>query len=133
MSCPRLWNILRGDMSLIGPRPLLAHYLPRYSPEQARRHEVRPGITGWAQVNGRNRIDWEERFRLDVWYVDHYGLGLDLRILARTLLCVLQRQGISAEDHVTMTEFLGTRPRATPTAVPSRNRRKRASTLQAEY
>ncbi len=106
---PQLWNILRGEMGLVGPRPLLVRYLPRYSPAQARRHEVRPGITGWAQVHGRNAVDWEERFRLDVWYVDHCRLGLDLRILVRTLACVLTRQGISAEDHVTMTEFWGSR------------------------
>jgi lipopolysaccharide/colanic/teichoic acid biosynthesis glycosyltransferase len=104
---PQLWNILRGDMSVIGPRPLLVRYLPRYSPEQARRHEVRPGITGWAQVNGRNTLSWEQKFELDVWYVDHLSFLLDLRILMRTLGCVLLRQGISAEDHVSMTEFLG--------------------------
>ena len=103
----QLWNILRGDMSVIGPRPLLVRYLPRYSPQQSRRHEVRPGITGWAQINGRNALSWEQKFQLDVWYVDHVSLLLDLRILMRTLACVLTRQGISANDHVTMTEFMG--------------------------
>ena len=124
---PQLWNILRGDMSLIGPRPLLARYLPRYSPQQRRRHEVRPGITGWSQVNGRNLIDWEERFRLDVWYVDHYSLGLDLRILVRTLLYVLRRRGISAEDHVSMTEFMGSEASATPPSRPQRPERREPS------
>ena len=104
---PELWNVLRGDMSLVGPRPLLVDYLPRYSPEQARRHTVRPGITGWAQVNGRNATTWEERFRLDVWYVDHVGLQLDLRILARTLWDVLTGAGVSAAGHATMPEFQG--------------------------
>ncbi len=104
---PQLWNILRGDMSVVGPRPLLVRYLPRYSREQARRHDVRPGITGWAQIHGRNALDWDERFRLDVWYVDHYGLTVDLQILLRTVACVLMRQGVSAENHVTMSEFLG--------------------------
>ena len=105
---PELWNVLRGDMSLVGPRPLLPAYLDRYSPEQARRHEVRPGITGLAQVSGRNALDWEERFRLDVTYVDTWTVGLDLRILARTLRSVLKREGISAEGHATMPEFQGT-------------------------
>lgn len=104
---PQLWNILRGHMGLVGPRPLLIRYLPRYSATQARRHDVRPGVTGWAQVNGRNALDWDERFRLDVWYVDHCSLGLDLRILFRTVACVLTRQGISAREHVTMGEFWG--------------------------
>lgn len=104
---PELWNVLRGDMSLVGPRPLLTEYLPRYTPEQARRHEVRPGITGWAQVNGRNVLTWEEKFALDVWYVDHRSFRLDLRILARTAVQVLRREGISAEGHATMPEFLG--------------------------
>lgn len=107
---PELLNVLRGDMSLVGPRPLLMDYLPRYSPQQARRHEVRPGITGWAQINGRNALSWEEKFALDVWYVDNRSLWLDLRILARTLLCVLRRQGISAAGEATMPEFLGTPP-----------------------
>jgi len=104
---PELYNVLRGDMSLVGPRPLLVQYLPRYSPEQARRHEVPPGLTGWAQVHGRNAVSWEERFRLDVWYVDHRSLGLDLRILARTLGLVLFRRGIPAPGEATMPEFRG--------------------------
>ncbi|HEY7611608.1 MAG TPA: sugar transferase [Gemmatimonadales bacterium] len=105
---PELWNVLRGDMSLVGPRPLLMEYLPLYSPEQARRHEVRPGITGWAQVNGRNAISWEEKFRLDVWYVDHHSLGLDLKILLLTLWKVLAREGISERGQATATSFKGT-------------------------
>jgi sugar transferase EpsL len=104
---PELWNVLRGDMSLVGPRPLLVEYLPRYSAEQRRRHEVRPGITGWAQVHGRNAVDWDERFRLDVWYVDHVSLALDLRIVLRTIGLVLRREGISAADHATMPPFEG--------------------------
>jgi lipopolysaccharide/colanic/teichoic acid biosynthesis glycosyltransferase len=104
---PELWNVLRGDMSLVGPRPLLMEYLPRYTPEQARRHEVRPGITGWAQVNGRNALTWEEKFAHDVWYADHLSLGLDLRILGRTLLAVVRREGIHAEGHATMPKFQG--------------------------
>jgi lipopolysaccharide/colanic/teichoic acid biosynthesis glycosyltransferase len=102
---PELWNVLRGDMSLVGPRPLLVEYLDRYSPEQARRHEVRPGITGWAQVNGRNALTWEEKFALDVWYVDHVSLRLDLRILWQTVRAVLAREGISAAGYETMPEF----------------------------
>lgn len=104
---PQLWNVLRGDMSLVGPRPLLVRYLPRYSREQARRHEVRPGITGLAQVRGRNAITWEEKFVLDVWYVDHWSLGLDAVILGQTLLRVLGRDGISSKGHATMAEFMG--------------------------
>jgi lipopolysaccharide/colanic/teichoic acid biosynthesis glycosyltransferase len=104
---PQLWNVLRGDMSLVGPRPLLIRYLPRYSPEQARRHEVRPGITGWAQVNGRNALSWEEKFRLDVWYVDHWSLALDARILAMTVARVFRRSGIASAGHATMPEFMG--------------------------
>lgn len=104
---PELWNVLKGDMSLVGPRPLLMEYLPRYSSEQARRHEVRPGITGWAQVNGRNAISWEEKFALDVWYVEHVRLGLDVRILWRTLLQVMKGGGISAAGHPTMPKFTG--------------------------
>jgi sugar transferase EpsL len=104
---PQLWNVLRGDMSLIGPRPLLMQYLERYSPEQARRHEVRPGITGWAQVNGRNAIDWERRLSMDVWYVDHWNLGLDFQILLMTLAKLVQREGISQAGHATMPEFMG--------------------------
>ncbi len=106
---PQLWNVIIGDMSLVGPRPLYTSYLERYSTEQSRRHETRPGITGWAQINGRNAISWEERFRLDVWYVDHRSLWLDLKILALTALRVLLRRGISAEGHATMTEFTGTK------------------------
>ncbi|WP_164019463.1 sugar transferase [Pyxidicoccus trucidator] len=104
---PQLWNVLRGDMSLVGPRPLLVEYLPRYSAEQARRHDVLPGITGWAQVNGRNALEWEERFQLDVWYVDHWSLLLDAKILGLTFLRVAQRQGISPKGHATMPPFLG--------------------------
>lgn len=104
---PQLWNVLRGDLSLVGPRPLLTHYLERYTLEQARRHEVLPGITGWAQVNGRNAIAWEEKFALDVWYVDHWSLLLDVRILARTLRNVILREGITGQNHATMQEFLG--------------------------
>ncbi len=104
---PGLWSVLRGDMSLVGPRPLLMEYLPLYSPEQARRHEVRPGITGWAQVNGRNAISWEDKFKLDVWYVDNQSLLLDIRILWLTVRKVLVRDGISAEGEATMTRFTG--------------------------
>jgi sugar transferase EpsL len=104
---PQLWNVLRGDMSLVGPRPLLMEYLDRYTPEQARRHDVQPGITGWAQVNGRNTLSWSEKFSLDVWYVDHAGFLLDLRILWKTLLCVVSRSGISAEGNATMPKFMG--------------------------
>jgi|SRR5665213_68920 len=104
---PELWNVLCGEMSLVGPRPLLMEYLPRYTPAQARRHDVKPGITGWAQVNGRNAISWEEKFKLDVWYVDHCSLWLDLKILALTVLKVFQRKGISAKGHATMPEFMG--------------------------
>ena len=105
---PELWNVLKGDMSLVGPRPLLLKYLDRYTPEQARRHEVKPGITGWAQVNGRNAITWEEKFALDVWYVDNRSFWLDLKILAMTAWKVLKREGISAAGEVTMPEFMGT-------------------------
>ncbi|MBX3575927.1 MAG: sugar transferase [Rhizobiaceae bacterium] len=104
---PELFNVLKGDMSLVGPRPLLMDYLPLYSAEQARRHEVRPGITGWAQVNGRNAIGWDEKFRLDVWYVDNRSFWLDLKILAMTAAKVLTRSGISAEGEVTMPRFQG--------------------------
>ncbi len=104
---PELFNVLKGEMSLIGPRPLLMEYLDRYTPEQARRHEVKPGVTGWAQVNGRNAITWEEKFKLDVWYVDNWNLGLDLKILGLTLIKVLKREGISAGGHATMPEFQG--------------------------
>jgi lipopolysaccharide/colanic/teichoic acid biosynthesis glycosyltransferase len=104
---PELWNVLRGEMSLVGPRPLLMEYLPLYSPEQARRHEVRPGITGWAQVNGRNAISWADKFELDVWYVDHRGMWLDVRILWLTVRKVLVRDGISAAGEATMPRFEG--------------------------
>jgi len=104
---PELWNVLRGDMSLVGPRPLLMEYLPLYTPEQARRHAVRPGITGWAQVNGRNALSWEEKFALDVWYVDHQSLALDISILWRTVRKVLVREGISAAGEATMGKFTG--------------------------
>ena len=104
---PGLWNVLKGDMSLVGPRPLLVEYLPLYSPEQARRHEVRPGITGWAQVNGRNAISWEDKFALDVWYVDNRTIWLDLKIIALTIKKVLIRDGISADGEVTMSKFKG--------------------------
>jgi lipopolysaccharide/colanic/teichoic acid biosynthesis glycosyltransferase len=105
---PGLWNVLRGDMSLVGPRPLLMDYLPLYTPDQARRHEVRPGVTGWAQVNGRNAISWEEKFELDVWYVDHQSLMLDVKVIGLTLKKVVQREGISAAGEATMPEFTGT-------------------------
>lgn len=104
---PELWNVLKGDMSLVGPRPLLMEYLPLYSPEQARRHEVRPGITGWAQVNGRNAISWADKFALDVWYVDHRSLWLDMKILWLTVRKVLVRDGISAAGEATMPKFEG--------------------------
>jgi lipopolysaccharide/colanic/teichoic acid biosynthesis glycosyltransferase len=102
-----LWYVLRGEMSLVGPRPLLMEYLPRYSPEQSRRHEVRPGITGWAQVNGRNAISWDDKLRFDVWYVDNLSFSLDLQILAMTIGQVLRRSGVSAAGHATMPEFMG--------------------------
>lgn len=104
---PSLWNVLRGDMSLVGPRPLLVDYLPLYSPAQARRHEVRPGVTGWAQVNGRNALAWERKFELDVWYVDHQSLRLDCRILWQTVAKVFARDGIAADDSVSMPRFEG--------------------------
>ena len=104
---PELFNVLKGDMSLVGPRPLLMRYLERYTPEQMRRHEVKPGITGWAQVNGRNAISWEQRFTLDVWYVDHQSLGLDLRIIALTVWAVLKRADINQPGRATIEEFMG--------------------------
>lgn len=106
---PGLWNVLKGDMSLVGPRPLLMEYLPLYTPEQARRHAVRPGITGWAQVNGRNAISWPDKFALDVWYVDHCSLWLDVKILWRTARKVVVRDGISAAGEATMPKFTGER------------------------
>jgi lipopolysaccharide/colanic/teichoic acid biosynthesis glycosyltransferase len=104
---PELWNVIRGDMSLVGPRPLLMQYLPLYTAEQRQRHDVRPGVTGWAQVNGRNAISWEDKFKLDVWYVQHRTFWLDLRILAITVLRVVRPQGISAAGHVTTAPFQG--------------------------
>lgn len=106
---PELLNVLKGDMSLVGPRPLLMEYLPLYSPEQARRHEVRPGITGWGQVNGRNAISWEQKFKLDVWYVDHHNIYLDIKILLMTVQKVFKRDGIHSEGEVTMSKFTGSK------------------------
>jgi len=106
---PELWNVLRGEMSLVGPRPLLMEYLPLYTPEQSRRHEVRPGITGWAQVNGRNAISWDDKFALDIWYVDHRSLWLDIRILWLTVKKVMYREGITSEGDATMPKFKGTK------------------------
>ena len=104
---PELWNVLKGDMSLVGPRPLLMEYLPLYSHEQAKRNEVRPGITGWAQVNGRNAISWEEKFKYDVWYVENHSFWLDMKIIWMTIKKVIAREGISADDEVTMPKFTG--------------------------
>jgi sugar transferase EpsL len=104
---PELFNILKGEMSIVGPRPLLMQYLPRYSLEQARRHEVKPGLTGWAQVNGRNAINWEDRFQLDTWYVDNWSLILDIKIILLTILKILKREGIRQEGQATMSEFMG--------------------------
>jgi lipopolysaccharide/colanic/teichoic acid biosynthesis glycosyltransferase len=104
---PELWNVIRGELSLVGPRPLLMSYLNRYTPEQMRRHDMLPGITGWAQVNGRNAIPWEEKFALDLWYIENYTFWLDVKILALTLGAVLRRKGISQAGHATMPEFLG--------------------------
>ncbi|MEM7757791.1 MAG: sugar transferase [Cyanobacteria bacterium P01_A01_bin.40] len=104
---PQLWNILRGDMSFVGPRPFIAVYLERYTPEQARRHSVTPGITGWAQINGRNSITWEEKFQLDLWYIDHWSLWLDLKILAQTVSKILTKEGVDEDQNTTMTEFMG--------------------------
>jgi len=115
---PELWNVLRGDMSLVGPRPLLMQYLDRYTPEQMRRHEVLPGVTGWAQVNGRNAIDWEQRFQLDVWYVDHWSLWLDLRIILLTMKKIVTREGITAEGHAVMPEFMGLKSPQEPSQDP---------------
>ena len=112
---PELWNVVRGEMSVVGPRPLLMQYLPRYTPEQFRRHDVRPGLTGWAQVNGRNLLTWEEKFKFDVWYVDHLSCWLDVRIVVLTLWKLLSREGISAPGQATMAEFLGS---ATGTPAP---------------
>ncbi|WP_313308576.1 sugar transferase [Stutzerimonas nitrititolerans] len=107
---PELWNVLKGDMSLVGPRPLLMEYLPLYSPEQYRRHEVRPGVTGWAQVNGRNALSWEDKFWLDVWYVDNRSFWLDLKVIFMTIKKVVVRDGISGEGEATMSKFTGNRP-----------------------
>ncbi|CAM8670231.1 WcaJ Sugar transferases involved in lipopolysaccharide synthesis [Comamonadaceae bacterium] len=107
---PELWNVLRGEMSLVGPRPLLMEYLPLYSPDQARRHEVRPGITGWAQINGRNAVSWDQRFQMDVWYIEHRSLWLDLKILWLTVHKVMFREGINAQGEATMPRFTGNRP-----------------------
>jgi len=104
---PELFNVLKGDMSLVGPRPLLMQYLDRYTPEQMRRHEVKPGITGWAQVNGRNAITWEQKFALDVWYVDHWSFWLDLKVIALTFWKILIREGVSQPGHATAEEFMG--------------------------
>lgn len=104
---PELFNILQGEMSLVGPRPLLTQYLPRYSPEQARRHDAMPGITGWAQINGRNALTWEEKFKLDIWYVDHWSFWLDIKILFLTIWKVFKREGISQPGHATAEEFMG--------------------------
>jgi sugar transferase EpsL len=104
---PELWNVLRGEMSLVGPRPLKTEYLPLYTAEQARRHDVRPGLTGWAQVNGRNAISWEEKFKLDIWYVDNVSLGLDVRIVGRTVVMVCRREGIAQGGHATAEAFKG--------------------------
>jgi sugar transferase EpsL len=113
---PELFNVLTGDMSLVGPRPLLARYLERYSPEQARRHDAPVGLTGWAQLNGRNALSWEEKFALDLWYVDHWSIALDVRILLQTVWMVLSRRGITAEGEATMGEFHGSSPVAAPSA-----------------
>ena len=106
---PELWNVLKGDMSIVGPRPLLVEYLPLYSSEQSRRHEVKPGITGWAQVNGRNAISWEDKFELDVWYVDNQSFFLDLKILFLTIKKVIVRENINSKNHTTMKPFLGSK------------------------
>ncbi len=111
---PEILNVIKGDMSLVGPRPLLMQYLPRYSSRQMRRHEARPGITGWAQINGRNAISWEEKFELDVWYVEHKSLLLDVKILMLTLKAVFFREGITAPESATMPEFLGSNPNQSP-------------------
>lgn len=113
---PELYNVLRGEMSLVGPRPLLMRYLERYSPEQARRHETLPGITGWAQINGRNNVSWEDKFALDVWYVDHWSFWLDVKILLRTLPKVLFREGINQPGNATAMEFKGSRNSPKPSA-----------------
>jgi lipopolysaccharide/colanic/teichoic acid biosynthesis glycosyltransferase len=105
---PQLWNVLQGDMSFIGPRPLITAYLERYTPEQARRHEVTPGITGWAQINGRNSITWEKKFQLDLWYIDHWSLWLDIKILLQTVIKIVSREGVDEDQNTTSSEFMGT-------------------------
>ena len=110
---PELLNVLKGDMSIVGPRPLMIKYLDRYSPGQARRHEVKPGITGWAQINGRNAISWEDKFKLDVWYVDNWTFWLDMKIILKSIWMVIAREGITQHDRATMDEFMGTRPNDT--------------------
>jgi lipopolysaccharide/colanic/teichoic acid biosynthesis glycosyltransferase len=115
---PELINVIRGEMSLVGPRPLLEKYLPRYSPEQARRHQVLPGISGWAQINGRNTLSWQERFRMDVWYVDHWSLFLDVKILALTIGKVFKREGINPSGQAIMGEFMGNDPQEEPSFTP---------------
>jgi lipopolysaccharide/colanic/teichoic acid biosynthesis glycosyltransferase len=109
---PEFLNVIKGDMSIVGPRPLLMQYLDRYTPEQARRHEVKPGITGWAQVNGRNAISWEDKFKLDVWYVDNWSLWMDVKIVLMTVVKVLKKEGVSQKGHATMEEFLGPHTKA---------------------
>lgn len=106
---PELFNVLKGDMSIVGPRPLMTKYLDRYTPTQARRHEVKPGITGWAQIHGRNNITWEEKFQMDVWYVDHGSLRLDIKIIARTIWMVFKRENVAKEGHATVDEFMGSK------------------------
>ena len=109
---PQLWNVLRGDMSFIGPRPFVAAYLERYTPEQARRHQVLPGITGWAQINGRNSISWEEKFAFDLWYIDNWSLLLDLKILMQTINKIISKEGVDEDRDTTSTEFMGTAPKS---------------------
>ena len=116
---PELWNVLKGEMSLVGPRPLMVQYIGRYTPEQARRHEVSPGMTGWAQVNGRNAITWEQKFKLDVWYVDHWSFWLDVKILILTVVYVLRGVGISQPGHSTAEEFMGSSPDKHPSSISS--------------
>ncbi|HEX7079608.1 MAG TPA: sugar transferase [Gammaproteobacteria bacterium] len=127
---PELWNVLKGDMSLVGPRPLLMEYLELYTPEQARRHDVRPGLTGWSQVNGRNELSWEEKFERDVWYVDNRSMALDLKILARTFLNVVRGDGVSAPGEATMPHFTGERTGAAHAHAPqSRDHSHVAATI----
>jgi sugar transferase EpsL len=110
---PELFNVIKGDMSIVGPRPLMMKYLDRYTPEQARRHEVKPGITGWAQINGRNAISWEDKFKLDVWYVDNWSVMLDLKIILKSIWMVITRQGITQQGRATVDEFMGTQQHKT--------------------